>query len=207
MRFALLLLSLSVPATAAGNFSVMVAPVVPHKRYAAPTMVELKDGRILLAYNEWTALGETADFDAAIVAARISPDGGRTWNRPFVLRENTSERGRMGPPSLLRLSNGEIGLAYGVLDSYSDFRWLFQRSSDEGKTWSEPTRITQDKRYWVMNNHRLIQLQSGRLIAPLAFVPDHEKRREVFWKSTAVLSDDNGNTWRHGQGVFEVAER
>ena len=41
----------------AENFEVMVAPMVPYKRYGNGTMVELKDGRILLAYNNWTIPG------------------------------------------------------------------------------------------------------------------------------------------------------
>ena len=37
------------------------------------------------------------------------------WGRPFILEENTSVVGRMGPPSLLRLQNGDIGFFYSEL--------------------------------------------------------------------------------------------
>ena len=111
----LCLVSLAVsqaPLLIAENFESIVAPVVPYKRYGNGTLVELRDGRILLAYNEWTELGETRDSSPANVSARISEDGGRTWGRPSVLHEITSREsfGRVGPPSLLRLRNGEIGL-------------------------------------------------------------------------------------------------
>ena len=187
-----------------GNFDVMVAPRVANKRYGAPTMVELKDGAVLLAYNDWTMLGENSDFSPAYVAARISRDGGRSWGRPYTLHENTSELGRMGPPTLLRLQNGNIAFFYAELISHSDYRFFFRQSSDETKTWSQPVQITKEKNYYVMNNHRVIQLKSGRLLAPLSFVPDVSKRLQYSWTVVNYYSDDNGQTWRASKGMVRM---
>lgn len=186
------------------NFDVMVAPLVRHKRYGAPTMIELKDGSILLAYNDWTMPGENSDFSPAYVAARISKDGGRSWGRPFTLHENTSELGRMGPPTLLRLQSGAIAFFYAELISHSDFRFFFRRSTDEGKTWSEPVRITRDKNYYVMNNHRVVQLKSGRLLAPLSFVPDVSRRLQFSWTVVCYYSDDEGRTWQESKSLVRM---
>ena len=217
----LCLVSLAVaqaPLLIAENFESIVAPVVPYKRYGNGTLVELRDGRILLAYNEWTELGETRDSSPANVSARISEDGGRTWGRPSVLHEITSREsfGRVGPPSLLRLRNGEIGFIYGELDSYSDYPYYFKRSSDEGRTWSRAVRITGDPAYYILNNHRVIQLKSGRLLAPFSYIPDARKyygspldargsrHGGYTWEGFCYLSDDNGASWRRGKGVVKL---
>lgn len=188
----------------AENFDTMGAPLVPYKRYSAPTLVEMKDGRILLAYNEWTKLGELRDLSPANIAARFSTDGGRNWGRPFVLQENTSRVGRMGPPTLLRLQNGELGFFYSQLDSHSDDKWFFKSSSDQGETWTEPVRITKEPAYYVMNNHRVIQLASGRLLAPFSYVPDLARRDQFSWKGVCYYSDDSGKTWTRGSATVEL---
>ena len=196
-------IALATPALAE-NFDVMVAPLVPYKRYGAPTMVELKDGRILIAYNNWTELGLLRDFSPANITARISDDGGRTWGRPFILEENTSVVGRMGPPSLLRLQNGDIGFFYSELNGYDDYSWYFESSSDEAKTWSGRVQISKEKAYYVMNNHRVIQLTSGRLLAPISYVPDVSKRSQFSWEGFCYYSDDNGRTWGRSKGQIRM---
>jgi len=186
------------------NFEVMVAPRVANKRYGAPTMVELKDGSILLAYNDWTMPGENSDFSPAYIAARISRDGGRSWGRPFTLHENTSELGRMGPPTLLRLQSGAIAFFYAELISHSDFRFFFRRSTDEGKTWSQPVQITKEKNYYVMNNHRVVQLKSGRLVSPFSFVPDVSRRLQFSWTVVCYYSNDEGQTWQASKSLVRM---
>jgi sialidase-1 len=197
--------SSSPPSAKSADFEVMVAPLIPSKRYGPSSMVQLKDGKILIAYDDFTMMGEDRDSAPAYVAARLSEDGGRTWGRPFVLQENTSELGRMGPASLLRLQNGDIGFVYGEAQmSPSDWPYYFRRSNDEGKTWTQPVRITQDKKYYSGNNHRLIQLKSGRLLVPFSFVPDISRRQEYTWESVCYYSDDNGQTWRAGKGLVRM---
>ena len=202
----------------AENFEVMVAPMVPYKRYGNGTMVQLKDGRILLAYNNWTILGETIDRSPANVTGRISGDGGRTWGRPFVLHEITSKDsfGRTGPPSLLRLQSGGIAFFYGEMNSYRDFPYYIRRSGDEGETWSEPVRMTGIPAYYILINHRVIQLESGRLLAPFSFIPDARKyygspldsrgsRRGGYrWEGFCLYSDDDGRTWHRSQSTVRL---
>jgi sialidase-1 len=86
-------------------------------------------------------------------------------------------------------------------------------SSDEGKTWSEPTVCITDQRgYYVLNNNRVIQLPNGRLLAPVAlhtstFNPNasiHELERSFnnFGKIFCYYSDDEGKTWTRSAEVY-----
>jgi hypothetical protein len=111
--------------------------------------------------------------------------------------------------SLLRLHDGRIAMLNLRKDDggTSCIPW-FRTSRDEGKTWSKPTRVVGHKAYMVVNNDRMIQLQSGRIIVPIA---DHIYRgprtveevnnlsRHFNWNSAGVLkmyySDDGGKTW------------
>jgi hypothetical protein len=79
-------------------------------------------------------------------------------------------------------------------------------SADEGATWSESTYVVpQDQPgYYILNNDRVIQLKSGRLVAPLAV---HYLPGWPGWRSSAqivcYLSDDQGKTWRASTSTLE----
>ena len=200
-----LCLQLATGPAQADNFEVMVAPVVPFKRYGAPSLVELNGGNILLAYNEWTELGDISDFSPAEIKARISEDGGRTWNRPFILQENTSKKGRMDPPSLLRLQNGEIALFYEEVNSYTEVIAFVRKSSNEGQTWSAPIRINRTLHGGLDTmNHRAIQLRTGRLLMPFGYMPDYREQATVPEEALVFYSDDDGRSWIQGTGRVRV---
>ena len=69
---------------------------------------------------------------------------------------------------------------------------------------SEPTEVipAAASGYYVMNNDRVVQLASGRLVAPLA---QHYGMGQPTWTGAAVilcyLSDDGGRTWTRGQAA------
>jgi hypothetical protein len=73
-------------------------------------------------------------------------------------------------------------------------------SSDEGVTWSAPRLVTEAPGYFVLNNDRVIQTRTGRLIVPLGF---HRSRStqddQSAWDSHGITiweySDDEGATW------------
>ena len=71
--------------------------------------------------------------------------------------------------SMLRLASGKIALFYLVKNSWIDCRPQMRVSVDEGATWSAPRRVLEAPGYFVLNNDRVIQTHSGRLLMPLAF--------------------------------------
>jgi hypothetical protein len=106
--------------------------------------------------------------------------------------------------SLLRLASGEIALFYLRKTSEEDCRPMMCLATDEAKTWSEPKCcITDEVGYYVLNNDRAVQLQSGRLILPVAWHQGPGQPRDSTGVIMCYLSDDNGKTWRRSKDTFK----
>ena len=177
-----------------------LTPGKGNPRNSEGAFVSLKDGRILFVYSHYTA-GKGADDDPACLAGRYSPDGGRTWaaeDRTIVTNEGGMN---VMSVSLLRLQSGEIALFYLIKNSGTDCRPVMRLSSDEGATWGVPTPcITDEVGYYVLNNDRVIQLKSGRLVVPVC---QHAVKGTsgMDWPGRVMcyLSDDSGKTWRRSR--------
>ncbi len=184
-----------------GVFETILAPASSSSvRKTEAAIVALKDGRLLLAYTDFYTVSPKDDAPARI-RGRHSSDLGRTWSAPFTIVENTARVNVMSV-SLLRLRSGEIALTYMFKNSHedpsgppepADCSVLFRVSSDEGKTFSEPVAITSRRSFWVVNNDRLVQLASGRLLAPCQRLDNWPVVRHSL--TQVLYSDDNGKTW------------
>jgi Neuraminidase (sialidase) len=120
-----------------------------------------------------------------------------TWSGEDVQVVGREGRMNVMSVSLLRLRNRDIALFYLRKNSERDCIPMMRVSRDEGKTWSEPRAcITDQPGYYVLNNDRVIQLESGRLIMPVAL---HATEDAPQFRSMADLfvyySDDNGLNW------------
>lgn len=156
-----------------------------------------KDGRIRFIYTRYTGTS-WGDHAAADLAEIISDDGGTTWHdRGIVIRRGGADN--IMSVSLLRLQDGSVRIFYlekraqpsGCMSCIP----MMRRSDDEGESWSEAKRLIPHEGYYVMNNDRVIQLGSGRIVLPLSFHPWRTggglRPGTVFM----LLSDDNGETW------------
>jgi sialidase-1 len=179
-------------------FTLMVCPAGDQRpRNSEGDIVKLKNGRLLLAYSEFVG-ADGSDFGAARLSAKTSRDGGHSWSPPYVLVPNEGKMNVMSP-SLLRLRSGKLALTYTIKNSQSDNQIWFRISSDEAKSWSNPVRINAETGYWGINNARVVQLRSGRVIAPIWFVNDWNKSHHT--KDVVAYSDDEGKTWSFGEVV------
>ena len=162
-------------------------------------MIELKDGSLLVAYTRWGGGG--SDNDRAVIAGRISKDGGTTWGEDFVIQENDADMNVMSV-SLLRLKSGEIMFGYLHKNSDADCRTIVRISSDEGKTWGPKVVADIGPGYHVQNNDRMVQLSTGRILSPVAWVMNGAK--EGNYRSFCYYSDDGGKTWQASRTWVEI---
>lgn len=188
------------PPLAGATVLKLLPPAPGNPRNTEGAFVTLKDGRIMFAYTRFSGGG---DHDAATIVARYSTDGGKTWSEtdtPVVANEGGMN---VMSVSLLRLQDGRIALIYLRKNSVVDCRPYIRYSSDEGKTWSPATLCIKEEGYFVLNNDRVIQLRSGRLVAPVAWHRAKDGNYGSRGIAMAYLSDDAGKTWRRSRTELE----
>jgi Neuraminidase (sialidase) len=179
-----------------GDIRVVVCPAGPgNPRNSEAAIAVLKDGTLLLAYSRMQG---GADDAAGDIAGKTSSDGGRTWSDPFVVQRNDGRQNVMSA-CLLRLQSGKIGLAYARKNSDADCALLWRTSSDEGKTWSGEVLVSPPWGYGATGPDVVIQLKSGRLIAPDYRTTDWTVDPRM--RGYVCRSDDEGQTWSHAEPI------
>ncbi len=163
----------------------------------------LKDGSLLAAWSDFYE--KSSDHAPARISAARSTDGGRSWGPRFTLQENTGKANVMSV-TLLRSRSGDLLFFYLQKNSLTDLKVQVRRSTDEAKTWSEPVLITPEDGYHVMNNARVIQLRSGRLLAPVATTRQVGTKNDDF-KTAVYFSDDDGRVWQRGRTLVGAPKR
>jgi sialidase-1 len=178
-------------------------PTPTNSRNSEGAFVTLKSGRVMFAYTKYK--GDAEDDGHAIIASRFSDDGGATWSRQDEVVVQQEGSLNVMSVSLLRLQNGRIAMFNlrkdpGICMPYVRF------SDDEFKTFTAPLPMIGVPGYYVVNNDRVVQLASGRLVAPVALhrmrgankpgpdsAPAHhfDEAALVFF----YMSDDGGEHW------------
>jgi len=175
----------------------LLPPGKGNPRNSEGDFIQLKDGRILFVYTHFTGGG--ADHSAAYLAGRYSSDGGRTWTKKDVVVLPNEGRMNVMSVSLLRLQSGELALFYLRKNSLDDCRPYMRLSTDEGRTWGQPTLCVPPGGYYVLNNDRVVQLKSGRLVVPVSRHNVPGGKWSAHGVITCFLSDDNGKAWRRSR--------
>ena len=185
----------------------LLEPSEEAPRNSEGSIIRLKDGRLFLAYSRFT--GGSRDNSTAQIASRISEDNGQSWSDDALLID-TEGRENVMSVSLLRNDSGEILLFYAVKNGWDDCKLYLRRSKDEMQTLSNRVCATPHKGYHVVNNDRVVQLSSGRIIVPAAHHPCTEGTLEN-WSRRAIamcfLSDDGGYSWRRSSGELMAPAR
>lgn len=151
---------------------------------------------LIMVYGKFSG-GE--DNDRACLVARRSNDGGLHWTQPQVCCNAPDDAMNVMSASLLSLADGRLAMVYLLKRSLTDCRPVFVTSTDGGQTWSAPTVAVSRPGYYVVNNDRLVQLSTGRLVIPYAYTAPGE----VIGYSPCgcTVSDDGGRTWRQGTDI------
>lgn len=175
------------------------------------TWVALDDGRILRAGGGFF----------------YSEDGGISWSKPFLPKDENGAELRCGTASLAKLPGGAIGLAYIVLPTGTENKGKrgaeFRRSIDGGRTWSAPFLISPAGLPLIALHNVLLRTTSGRLIWPgyLSIGQGNFHRENApflggyvngyfvstdahffdphFSASIVFYSDDEGRTWQRNR--------
>lgn len=186
-------------------------PTAENPRNSEGAFVTLRSGRILFLYTQF--YGGSEDKSPARIVSVQSDDQGRTWSgRAQVVVENLGHENVMSV-SLLRLAGGRIALFYALKNGLHDCRPWMRLSDDEGRTWSEPALVVAAPGYFVLNNDRIVQLKSGRLIVPVAYhrmkgadpttYDSFDGRAIDLW----YLSDDEGRSWKEAADWWAIGVR
>jgi hypothetical protein len=175
-------------------------PGPDNPRNSEGDFITLKDGRLLFIYTHYTGKS-SSDHATAYLAGRYSSNKGKSWDKEDHLVLANEGKMNIMSVSLLRLQNDDIAMFYLRKNSVTDCIPMMRISKDEAATWSDPVRCINDRDgYFVLNNHRVIQLKSGRLLMAVAYhgnqVNDLNNRLGSAW---SYYSDDNGVTWKPGK--------
>jgi len=190
----------------------VIEPTQQQPRNSEGDVVRLRDGRLCLVYTRFA--GGTRDHSAADLAMRTSSDNGRSWSRDRILLANEGKCNVMSV-SIVRARNGELLLFYlrkdEKLKSCSSY---IRRSADEFETLSAPVRVTTLEGYHVVNNDRVVQLSTDRLIVPAALHTGFDETGTLVTEFTGkgvpmvYYSDDSGRTWQRANvPVTPVSQR
>ena len=122
----------------------------PNCRNSEADVIELTDGRLLLAYSHY--YGNGGDHDPCDIRGKISDDGGRSWSDDFMIQGNdgtlnvmSASLARLGPLADVEPghttwqveNHGPIGLVYIRNNARFQDDVVFRSSSDEGQKWSQ----------------------------------------------------------------------
>ncbi len=182
-------------------------------RNSEGSFASLSDGRILFAYSRYTGESREDHADCEI-ACCYSSDDGVSWSEPETLFTNETGGKNVMSVSFLRLRSGRLLISYLSEkfmpdESYSSLIPVCRTSDDDGKTWSDIKLMSTFSNRAGMNNDRMIQLKSGRILAPVwrTMVVQTPQGTDCLPRVASIIySDDDGENW-YGfpSGVYPVA--
>ncbi len=187
----------------------------PHNpRNGESTMVRLLDGRIRFVYTQYYG-DDWEDHATARICTCTSADEGETWSEPKIMIVKPENAQNIMSPSLLRLADGGLGMIYLRKDVQEDrgvsCMPVFQRSDDEGETWSEPVNCGLPLGYYCgINDGALVTKEGGIRMAISYHGPRYDALGQMNPKPVPhpgdiriACSDDNGKSWYSHPHVFE----
>ncbi len=142
-----------------------LTPSADNPRNSEGDFIKLNDGKILFIYTRF--YGGSGDHSQALLASRVSNDKGKTWSKEDKIVLSNEGNLNVMSVSLLRLADDRIALFYLRKNSDVDCIPYMRTSTDEAQTWGDAIRCIEAEGYHVLNNSRVIQLKSGRIIMPV----------------------------------------
>ena len=176
-----------------------LAPTKENRRSSEGDFLLLNNGDILFVYPRYG--GGDGDGDPADLCACVSRDGGDSFSPPWLLLSRAEiPADNIMSVTLRRMQNGDVGLFFLVKNPPHQCRLFLARSADEGKRFGKPAACIPHRGYFVVNNDRLLQTDSGRWLIPAACTEvliEDETERARFGPAHCIFyaSDDDGESW------------
>lgn len=126
-------------------------------RSVMPSTVRLADRHYVTALRRKTS---TAGGQRNWIDVYASADGGATWQFRSTAVDGLEHNGN--PPSLCRLKDGRLALAYG--DRTPPCGIKAKISADEGLSWGPAITLRDDGRNWDIGYTRTVQRRDGKLV-------------------------------------------
>lgn len=165
----------------------------PTPQCHASTIVETPSGMV----SAFFAGTHERNPDVGIRVSRWV-DGKWTWPEEVANGvQNDTLRYPTWNPVLFQPKEGPLMLFYKVGPSVEEWWGMLISSTDDGKTWSEPTKLgTNDEIGHLLGpiKNKPIQLEDGTIICPSSTEVEDENG-ELFWKVHFELTKDLGKTW------------
>lgn len=188
-----------------------------YKRFHIPGVVVTAKGSVL-AWCEARKNG--SDWDEIDILLRRSTDDGLTWSEPenivevdgpkeknpFALEIKSTDPSTVtyNNPVLIADRDGTVHMLFCL----EYMRCFYQRSTDDGVTWSKPVEITKtfqtfredyDWKVLATGPNHSIQLKNGRLVVPVWLSTGTGGNAHRPSVTATIYSDDGGETWQAGE--------
>jgi sialidase-1 len=195
-----------------------------YKRYHIPGIVVTAKGTVL-AWCE--AREDGSDWDQIDILMRRSTNDGRTWDsaskiaevpgpkmkNPFALalKDTDPQDVTYNNPVMVADKDGTVHMLFCL----EYMRCFYQRSADDGLTWSQPKEITctfqafkkeYDWKVLATGPNHSIQLRNGRIVVPVWLSTGTRGNAHRPSVAATVYSDDGGKTWQAGEIAVPCTE-
>jgi sialidase-1 len=195
--------------------------------YHIPGVVVTAKGTVLAWCEARKRPAGVSDWDDIRILLRRSTDDGKTWSEPqsiahvegpkrknpFALRMKNVDPSDVtyNNPVLIADRDGSVHMLFCL--EYE--RCFYQRSEDDGLSWSKPVEVTgtfdafkKDYPWKVLAtgpNHS-IQLKTGRLVVPVWLSTGEGGNAHRPSVTATIYSDDQGKSWKAGDIAVPCTE-
>jgi sialidase-1 len=195
--------------------------------YHIPGVVVTAKGTVLAWCEARKRPNGVSDWDDIQILLRRSTDDGRTWSapksvasvdgpkekNPFALRmKNVDPKDvTYNNPVLIADKDGTVHMLFCL----EYMRCFYQRSTDDGLTFSAPVEITSvfegfrkdyDWKVLATGPNHSIQLKTGRLVVPVWLSTGTGGNAHRPSVTATIYSDDQGRTWKAGDIAVPCTE-
>jgi sialidase-1 len=187
--------------------------------YHIPGVVVTAKGTVLTCCEARKRAAGVSDWDDIRILLRRSTDDGKTWSAPKSIANVKGQKAKN--PFALKMKNvdpNDVTYNNPVLIADKDgtihmlfcleyLRVFYQRSNDEGLTFSAPTEITStfeafkkdyDWKVLATGPNHSIQLKTGRLVVPVWLSTGTGGNAHRPSVTATIYSEDQGKTWKAG---------